>query len=97
MEPSKLYKSILLELLSFALFINLNIYTLVPFLTLHGLALFIITSLLASIIPKRFKDRRKAIFVFFIILYPTLYLGYIFLLLYLKGLKTAEKLSLYSL
>ncbi|MCY0866237.1 MAG: hypothetical protein ABWK02_07025 [Aquificaceae bacterium] len=96
MEPSKLYKSILLELLSFALFINLNIYTLVPFLTLHGLALFIITSLLASIIPKRFKDRRKAIFVFFIILYPTLYLGYIFLLVAVFYLLRKQKVDVYQ-
>lgn len=97
MKPEWLYMSFLLELISLAFFINMkSFYFLLMLLLLHSIALFIVISFLTMLIPKRFKDRKRAVFTLFFIVFPTLYVGYIFAVIVTLYLLRKQKIDTYQ-
>lgn len=97
MKPEWLYMSFLLELISLAFFINMkSFYFLLMLLLLHSIALLIVISFLTMLIPKRFKDRKRAVFTLFFIVFPTLYLGYIFAVIVTLYLLRKQKIDTYQ-
>ena len=97
MNFNSLYKSFLLELASFAFFINMkSFYFLFISLLLHSIALFMVVSFLITLLPKRFKDHKKAMFILFLIAFPTLYLGYVFIVMAVFYLLRKQKIDVYQ-
>lgn len=97
MNPKWLYMSFLLELISLAFFINMKaFYFLLIVLFLHSIALFIVISFLTTLIPKRFKDRKRAMFTLFFMVFPTLYLGYILAVILVLYLLRKQKIDTYQ-
>lgn len=86
MELKSLYTSLILEFISFGFILNLDSTGKVIFILLfHSAALLLILTTLVNVIPQRFrKDKKIFIFITFIIIFPTLQIGYmiIFVLIF---------------
>ncbi|MFN4197291.1 MAG: tetratricopeptide repeat protein [Caldimicrobium sp.] len=66
------------------------------FILLHSIFLFTLISFLAILIPKRFKDRKRAVFILFFVVFPTLYLGYVFILIAVLYLLRKQQIEAYQ-
>lgn len=84
MNYKLLSSSLLLEILSFALLLKIkSLHGLIIILGFHGFALFLLLIVVFPFLPKRFKkNKRRTFATLFLVLYPTLYVGYISLIFY---------------
>lgn len=98
MNLKLVYSSVITEILSLSFIINNSIYSIITGLILHGVALFLILSFAVNLLPKRFEksQRLKSVVMFFIITYPTLYIGYIAVIILILHILRKQKLAEYK-
>lgn len=87
------YSSVVLEMLSFLIFFKINSAVgLLSILSMHAVALFLLLVVTFPFLPKRFrKDKKKTLLALFLIIYPTLYIGYVSIVLYVLVVLRKQK------
>lgn len=99
MNPKFVYSSIMIEIVSFFLFLGMRSPTMIfSALALHGVALVLVVSALVNLLPERFEktEKLKSVAIFSTILYPTLYIGYIAVVVMIVYIIRKQKVSEYT-
>lgn len=96
-NPKYIYLSVSLEILSLGFLFKLNsLPFLFLFLISHGIAMFLLCSVLAIFIPRRIRDKKISPFILFILNFPTLYIGYVSMFILVLYIMRKQKSETYN-